>query len=201
MNEALETFEAQEIAFMELIAVIENNEVDFPEKVRKAYAFVGLTLENATTLGGSADVQERIRELEAALGDTQVIVAERESSCQAAVERAEAAERKNNELEDEMKGLDQEYTRQITDLEKENSRLKNDVAYLEKENFRLEKELQKGAKDLSGVEVPDGVVKAHRWVVAGLKLFGKDDYDKAVGKLVSAVKELEKVTGMGLKYE
>lgn len=201
MNEALKTLEAHSIAAMELLGILENGGVDVSEKLRGVYAFTEMTAVTVAAIGGEDETQERIRDLEAALGDTQVIVEERESSYRAAIERAEAAERKNNELEDEMKGLHQEYARQITDLEEENSSLEHDAAYLEKENIRLKKELQEGAKDPSEVEVPDEVVKAHRWVVAGLKLFGKDDYDKAVAKLVSAVKALEKVTGMGLKYE
>lgn len=188
MSEALRMLEAHSIAAMELLAVLENGDVDVSEKLREVYAFTGSTATTIAELGGGTEVQDRISELEAALADATNLLEERESQCRNTAKRAVAAEARVTALEDDLAGLDQEHAKQIAQLEKVNS--------------GLEKELERAGQEI-GIpdDVPTGVVTAHKRLAEGLKKYGDGDYEAALKKLIVAEKTLKKIDGRTFDYD
>ncbi|QQB46217.1 hypothetical protein I6I10_12350 [Corynebacterium glucuronolyticum] len=188
MSEALKMLEAHSIAAMELLAVLENGDVDVSEKLREVYAFTGSTATTIAELGGDTEVQDRISELEAALADATNLLEERESQCRNTAKRAIAAEARVTALEDDLAGLDQEHAKQIAQFEKVNS--------------GLEKELERAGHEVGiSDDVPTGVVTAHKRLAEGLKKYGDGDYEAALKKLIVAEKTLQKIDGRTFDYD
>ena len=116
-NDSLESFERQAIALMELVTVLESGDVGISEKVRKAYAFAGMTATAIAGLGGGIEADGRIGELETALADATALLEERETACKAAADREKEQAERVFRLEVDLRSLEAEHAAAIRELE------------------------------------------------------------------------------------